>query len=98
MKNLIEKLKEKLAASKLNMGIFLSCLLVSIICIILLFIVLSRDTAVNSSVPARETASPTDAEKKETIEKTDSTTESEHITDSETTDDATENEAAQKIL
>ena len=49
MKNLIEKLKEKLAASKLNMGIFLSCLLVSIICIILLFIVLSRDTAVNSS-------------------------------------------------
>lgn len=94
MKNLIEKLKEKLAASKLNMGIFLSCLLVSIICIILLFIVLSRDTAVNSSVPARETASPTDAEKKETIEKTDSTTENEHITDSETTDDATENETS----
>ena len=94
MKNLIEKIKEKLAASKLNMGIFLSCLLVAIICVVLLVAVISRDNAINTSIPAHETASPTDAEKKETVEKTDSTTESEHITDSETTDVTTENETS----
>ncbi len=93
MKKFIEKIKETLTASKLNMGIFLSCLLVSIVCIILLVIVLSRDTSVNSSVPAHETASPTDATKKEITTKADSTTESENISESETTDATTEGES-----
>lgn len=93
MKKFLQKIKEKLTASKLNLGIFLSCMLVSVICIILLVIVISRDTAVNSSVPVHETASPTDAAEKKTTKKADSTTESESTSNTVESESTSESSA-----
>lgn len=61
MKNLLRRIKENLIASKLDLSIFISCILVAGLCITLLAIVLSRDLSVDNEVVVYETASPTDA-------------------------------------
>jgi len=92
MKEFLHTIKEKLTASKLNFGILISCLLVSVICIVLLAVIISRDNAANSSAPVHETASPTDAAKETTVQ-AESTAESESTTESESTQTTAESES-----
>lgn len=61
MKKILQRAKENLTASKLDLGIFISCIIVAGLCITVLAILISRDLTVDNEVVFYETASPTDA-------------------------------------
>ncbi len=55
MKNLLERVKYNLGSSKLNLSIFISSIIVSILCIAILFIVISRGDEIDNNVIEYET-------------------------------------------
>ena len=61
MKAFLKRIKNNLVSSKLDLSIFISCVIVSLLCITLLVIIISRDFAIDNNVVIYETASPTDA-------------------------------------
>ena len=61
MKKILQRAKENLTASKLDLGIFISCIIVAGLCITVLAILISRDLTMDNEVVFYETASPTDA-------------------------------------
>lgn len=80
MKELLQRIKNNLASSKLDLSIFISCILVAGLCITLLVIIISRDAAINNQVVIHETASPTDAVQLETTTAEEITTVQEETT------------------
>lgn len=77
MKELLTRVKDNLTSSKLDLSIFISCVLVACLAITLLVVIIARDAAITNDVVVYESASPTDALMKETTIVPETTTQEE---------------------
>ncbi|MDY5576252.1 MAG: glycoside hydrolase family 5 protein [Lachnospiraceae bacterium] len=85
MKNLLNRIKENLTSSKLDLSIFISCVIVVILSSVLLFILISRDSQLNNEVVVYSTSGETQPSSTEAIQETLQETTLEETTPVETT-------------